>query len=139
MFTKPSITAVLVVTAIATTAPCASAESAIVKVKSVSVFVPGAGSINKMVASARSTSGAAATSGVKVTQRQQPSIGQTCLLSNRPSTSTSPVTCFRQPLNGQATCRYGLLGMCRHQGNGSLLGNRRPTPWLLRCESLCEW
>ena len=69
MFAKATITAVFVTTAVAALAPSASAQSASVDVKSVSVSFPGSRPNNTMVATARSTSGVATTSGVRVTQR----------------------------------------------------------------------
>jgi ferric-dicitrate binding protein FerR (iron transport regulator) len=69
MFTKVLTTAALVVTAGTAFTPNASAASAAVKVKSISVSIPGGGSNNKMVASAKTTSGTVSSSGLKVTQR----------------------------------------------------------------------
>jgi ferric-dicitrate binding protein FerR (iron transport regulator) len=69
MFTKVLTTAALVVTAVAAFTPNASAASATVKVKSISVSIPSAGPTNKLVASAKTTSGTVSSSGLKVTQR----------------------------------------------------------------------
>jgi hypothetical protein len=128
MFTKAITAAALVVTAVVAFTPNASAASATVKVKSVKVSIPTAGSNNKMTASGSSTSGSASTkSGVKVTQRSASldwpnvSVGQRTGYMNltRNSFSTASYTNTQIQMMGDSAC-LGLKVTGRMWGTDAL-------------------